>query len=76
MLGRNVSLIMPGPIGRSHESLVQRYFETGEKHMVDSISMQHCVHKSGYLRLIRGLIKVYPQITDKITFMGFFQAWD
>lgn len=35
VLGKNVSALMPMPIGKSHDKIVLRYFETAISTMVD-----------------------------------------
>lgn len=34
VLGRNVSMLMPSPFRREHDSYIRRYLETGEKHII------------------------------------------
>lgn len=76
VIGKNVTSLMPVPIGRVHDKIIQSYFETAIPKMVDQINQQFCVHKTGYLKPMRTLVKVFPEISERILFIGFLQVLD
>lgn len=47
VLNRNVSLLMPEPHKSSHDGYLQRYRETGERHIIDTGREVEGLHKDG-----------------------------
>ncbi|MBU0499465.1 MAG: PAS domain S-box protein [Gammaproteobacteria bacterium] len=47
VLGRNVSLLMPEPIAREHDSYIQRFIRSGEKRIVGTIRTVQALRKDG-----------------------------
>ena len=35
LIGRNINMIMPRPIGKPHDKLIQRYFETAKPTVIE-----------------------------------------
>ena len=35
LIGKNVNLLMPRPIGKPHNKLIERYFETAQPHVIE-----------------------------------------
>lgn len=61
---------MPKPIGYAHNHFIERYFETAKSNVIDK-KLPHLASTSqGYLKPIRMLIKVYPNLKDKIMFIS------
>ena len=71
VIGKNISSIMPRPIGKVHDRFVHRYFETAKPTVIDIKRQLFGKCKDGYIRSVELIVKVYPNLTDKIVFIGF-----
>ena len=69
--GKNITFLMPKPIGKVHDKFIERFFETAKPTVIDIKRQLFGVTNLGYIRPIRLLVKVYPKISDKILFVGF-----
>ena len=76
LLNKNISMIIPRPIAKVHDRLIQRYFQTAKPTVIDIKRELFGVSNEGYLKPVRLLVKVYPQLTDKLIFVGFLQTLD
>jgi len=66
-------MIVPWPIARVHDRLIHRYFDTAKPRVIDIKRQLFARDKDGYLRCVELIVKVYPNLTDKIVFVGFIQ---
>lgn len=73
IIGKNISLIMPRPIGKVHDRFIHRYFETAKPTVIDIQRQLFGRNKEGYLKEVDLIVKVYPEITEQIVFVGFIQ---
>lgn len=71
LIGKNINIITPRPIAKVHDRLVQRYFETAKPNVIEIKRELFGVTKEGYLTEVNLIVKVFPQINDKIIFVGF-----
>lgn len=71
LIGKNISMLMPRPIGKSHDRLIQRYFETAKPMVVNTKRNLFGASIEGYIKEVELLVKVYPQVNEKIVFVGF-----
>lgn len=71
IIGKNISFIMPRPIGRVHDRFIQRYFETAKATVIDINRELFTSKKDGYIKPIRLVVKVYPELSNKLVFVGF-----
>ena len=76
LIGRNVTQIIPRPIAKVHDKLVQRYFETAKPNVIEIKRNLLASNKEGYLKEIELIVKVFPQVNEKIVFVGFIQRHD
>eukprot|EP00347_Sterkiella_histriomuscorum_P001449 403371996 len=76
ILFKNISILMPIPIGKVHDKFIERYFDTAQPTVIDVKRQQFAVSDTGYLRAVRLLVKVYPHISSRIVFIGFMQSLD
>jgi PAS domain S-box-containing protein len=76
LIGRNITTIIPRPIAKVHDRLVQRYFETAKPTVIEIQRQLFGVMKEGYLQEVDLIVKVYPQVDEKIVFVGFVQKSD
>jgi PAS domain S-box-containing protein len=76
LIGKNVSILTPRPIAKVHDRLVQRYFETAKPTVIEIKRQLFGVTKEGYLQEIELIVKVLPEINDKLIFVGFMQKTD
>ncbi|TNV87907.1 hypothetical protein FGO68_gene9941 [Halteria grandinella] len=74
IIGKNVSIIMPRVIAENHSNFIQNYFTTAKSRFIDKQTQVFAQCANGYLKGIRLLVKVYPNLNDKIQFIGFIQA--
>jgi len=47
LLGRNVSVVIPGPHGKSHDSYIQRYLRSGEAHILGTAQQLEGLRRDG-----------------------------
>ena len=73
LLGKKVDILMPAQLGAAHDSFIHNYFETTRSKVINKKTLNFAASKSGYLKHVELLVKVYPQLTDKIVFVGFIQ---
>lgn len=73
VVGKNINLIIPSPLGKKHDRLIQRYFETAKPTVIEIQRQSLACNKLGYLREVQLLVKVYPLLTNQIMFVGFMQ---
>jgi PAS domain S-box-containing protein len=61
LIGKNVTAIMPVPVGAVHQSFIHDYFDTAKSRGVINNIIQHfgCSYE-GYLRIFQVIVKVYP----------------
>lgn len=71
LIGRNITMIIPRPIAKAHDKLIQRYFETAKPTVIEIKRQLLAANKDGYLREIELIVKVFPQVDDRIVFVGF-----
>lgn len=71
VIGKNCSAIIPLPIGRVHDRFIHRYFETAKPTVIDIRRNLFGRCKSGYIKSVELLVKVFPHLSDKIVFVGF-----
>ncbi|TNV87946.1 hypothetical protein FGO68_gene6125 [Halteria grandinella] len=77
LIGKNVNCIMPLPIAQVHQTFLQDYFETAKaRGVINNVSQLFGASFDGYLRLFQIIVKVYPQLNEKIIFVGFIQRSD
>lgn len=73
VVGNNINLIIPSPLGQKHDKLIERYFETAKPTVIEIQRQSLACNKEGYLREVQLLVKVYPLLTNQIMFVGFMQ---
>jgi PAS domain S-box-containing protein len=76
ILGKNCGVLMPRPIGDAHNSFIERYFETAKARVIDKRVQHLAACADGYLKPVKMLVKVYPQLNDRLMFIAFVQASD
>lgn len=73
IIGQNITCIIPRPIAKAHDRLIQRYFETAKPNVIDLTKSLFGCTKEGYLREVTLQVKTFPQINEKIVFVGFIK---
>ena len=64
---------MPRPIAKAHDQLIRRYFETAKPNVIDVTKQLFGTCHNGYLKEITLQVKTFPQVNDKIVFVGFIK---
>lgn len=68
--GMNVSHLMPKIFEKNHKSFMERYFEVGEKRIIDKQIRSFAKDKENSLLAIQAAIKLFPVLSDYIYFCG------
>jgi PAS domain S-box-containing protein len=73
IIGQNINRIMPKILGDSHDSVMKRYFETSEPHVIGVERLMFPTNKSGYMVPCTLMIKVLPTLDEGIRVVGFLK---
>ena len=69
--GMNLSNLMPKLFAKNHSSFMERYFEIGEKRVLDNKDMKTFgKDKENSIIMIRLAIKLFPMLNDSVYFVG------
>jgi len=68
--GMNVSIIQPKIFERHHKSFMQRYYETGEKRIIDRSLKSYGKDKDNALVPLQFVIKLFPVLNDSVFYCG------
>lgn len=60
LIGKNITIIIPRPIAKVHDRLIQRYFETAKPTVIEIKRQLFGADKEGYLKEVQLIVKVYP----------------
>ena len=71
LLGNNISMIIPGDIGRYHDDIISNYFEVGKSKILKKTNNFLCVKsKEKYLLPIHALMAFMPSLDKKLRGIG------
>lgn len=73
LIGKNVTEIIPPALGKGHDFLINRYFETAKPHVIEIKRRSFALGKDGYMKTVELLVKIYPYLNRNILFVGFIQ---
>ncbi|TNV87853.1 hypothetical protein FGO68_gene5771 [Halteria grandinella] len=76
IIGSNVTVLIPRPIAKVHDRLIQRYFETAKPTVIEIKRYLLANSRDGYLKEIELIVKVFPQVNEQIVFIGFISRHD
>ena len=69
--GLNVSALMPKSIERKHKSFIERYFEVGEKKIIDKKDFKSFAKdKDNNVFSIKLMVKIFPILNENVHFVG------
>lgn len=68
--GMNVSILMPRILEANHKKYMERYFEVGEKRIIDKGFKSYGKDKENSLVVVQLYIKLFPVLTNYIYFCG------
>jgi PAS domain S-box-containing protein len=71
LIDKNVSIIQPPIFNQVHDIFLKRFLETARRSVLNHNRAILAISRDGYLKPIHSIIKLYPQITDKIITVGF-----
>jgi PAS domain S-box-containing protein len=60
LIGKNINVIMPGPIGMVHDKYLRRFLETAKNRIIEEIRQMPALCADGYIRTVSLCIKLYP----------------
>ena len=60
VIGKNINIILPRPIAKAHDQLIQRYFETAKPTVIEIKRELFGACKDGYLKEVQLVVKVFP----------------
>ena len=68
--GMNVSHLMPRIFEKNHKNFMERYFEIGEKRIIDKQFKSFAKDKENSLLAVQLYVKLFPVLSDYIYFCG------
>ncbi len=68
--GMNISYLMPRIFERYHKTFMERYFEVGEKRIIDRTFKTFAKDRENSLLAVTNYIKLFPILTDYIYFVA------
>ena len=68
--GMNISILQPKIFQKSHKSFMQRYYETGEKRIVDKSIYAYGKDKDNSLIPLQFVVKIFPILNDSVYYCG------
>jgi len=71
--GMNINQLMPRVIAKQHRSFMQRYYETGEKRILDRPFRSYGKDRNNSIIALNGYLKMLPVLTDCILYCGIIQ---
>lgn len=71
VVGRNVKLLMPEEIAVEHDGYLQRYIQTGVKHIIDNIRVAKARRKDGSLLEVEISVKNVKSTDGQLYFVGY-----
>lgn len=73
LIGKKVNMLQPRMIADIHDQFLKKFLETAKRSVLNHTLQLFAITASGYVSPISLLIKLYPQMSDKITIVGFIQ---
>jgi PAS domain S-box-containing protein len=76
VVGNNVNMLMPEFYGSQHDGYMRRYLETGEARIIGKKRNIYALDKKGYLKGCSLFLKVLPDLSEGIHFIGMIRDFD
>jgi PAS domain S-box-containing protein len=74
LIGKKINTIQPTPISMVHDRILNRFLNTNKRKILNHNFQIFALTNEGYLRPIYLVVKLYPQMSDKIIIVGFIQC--
>ena len=74
VIGIKINNIQPAPISVVHDSILNRFLNTAKRTVLNTNLQLFSLTSEGYLRPIWIIVKLYPQMSDKIIIVGYIQV--
>jgi hypothetical protein len=74
LVGMNIGIIQPSPIAAVHERILLRFMNQTKRTILNHNLQLFALTSERYLRPIHLIIKLYPQMSDRIVIVGFIQS--
>jgi PAS domain S-box-containing protein len=76
VVGNNVNMLMPEFYSVHHDDYMRRYLETGEARIIGKKRNIYALDKKGYLKGCSLYLKVLPDLSEGIHFIGMIRDFD
>lgn len=74
LIGKKINTIQPTPISLVHDRILRRFLDTAKRTVLNHNLQLFALTSEGYLRPIYIIVKLYPQISDRIIIVGYIQC--
>ena len=73
LIGRKINSIQPKPIAEVHDLILRKFLDTAKRNVINHTLQLYGITAEGYMKPILLIAKLYPQLSNKITIVGFIQ---
>lgn len=71
LIGRKINSIQPKPIAEVHDLILRKFLDTAKRNVINHTLQLYGITAEGYMKPILLIAKLYPQLSNKITIVGF-----
>ena len=76
VVGNKIDMLMPKFFAVNHDNYLKRYLDTGSAHIVGKKRNIYTLDRQGYLKGCSLFVKVLPDLSDGIQFIGMIREFD